>query len=615
MTRVEQQALSAELDRAITVGNPWVVFNDQPDKILQPQDLRFFSSAGAAEKFCDAANGEFDFAEQMFHSDNYRYMQAATLKASLEMDVEKNIKMDITAVARQMAEQNLSLLPGTSYDVFESALSRGQLLPVSWQRTIDPLKEIEEYHVIAHQHSGGMIYEIGHSHRVLESFGSSGEARSFMDSVVFYNELADKGTDYLIVGRFPGQSLELDVEGYAVPHSGLTLVTAHHNYENGHDYHELQPLSEPATVSRYFFMGVRDGGLLLFNDKLEPTTLDVVQQPFYPTHFINDYLPFKNSIIMNEQSFDYVKNQLFYLGFGEEVAKPLREKMEQNLTEFSIPHSRKFGQDETNSILHFSKGDQKDKDMTFFNRADITLKQPGKEDLTQTFFFGKEYNYTLQERYNMMDGRAAYREQPKMAPVEENGEVRMKPTGETYFAWRGLDFKNADQYGNFNPKVTFWNHQKEVGKYPIKGIEENYDKLRLIAKLEKGNKVDVVLLRDGHETQAKLVANPRMARLDFYDSTGQSLIVRKVEKQAVDQRQKVEMTPQEVQRAAIASHSAQKPGQSTGQNQSNAAAVSGTEAQHHSSGQDTTQKSDAKQQVAAEEQNQQGQRRKQGVRV
>jgi hypothetical protein len=162
----------------------------------------------------------------------------------------------------------------------------------------------------------------------------------------------------------------------------------------------------------------------------------------------------------------------------------------------------------------------------------------------------------------MMDGRAAYREQPKMVPVEENGEVKMKPTGETYYAWRGLDFKNADQYGNFNPKVMFWNHQKEVSKYPIKGIGGNYDKQRLIAKLEKGNKVDVILVRDGHETQAKMVANPRMARLDFYDSNGQSLIVRKVEKQAVDQTQKAEMTPQEVQKVAIARAAEQKQGQS-----------------------------------------------------
>jgi hypothetical protein len=37
----------------------------------------------------------------------------------------------------------------------------------------------------------------------------------------------------------------------------------------------------------------------------------------------------------------------------------------------------------------------------------------------------------------LMGGWAAYREQSEMAPVKGNGEVRMKPAAETYFAWRG----------------------------------------------------------------------------------------------------------------------------------------------------------------------------------
>jgi hypothetical protein len=605
---IMNEQLIRELNEVLRDGRPWVAFNNQQGKELYQQSMHFVHSAAEAERFCERANGADDFVDQFFNFDNYVYMQVATLKDSLEFEerVANPIIVDTTSVACQMTEQGLYLPAGKSIDDLEASLSQGLVFPVVWQCKIDPLKAIAEYHVIAHQHSGGMIYEIGHSHRLLESFDSLREARTFMDSAVLFNELADKGTDYLIIGRFHDQPLELDMEGYAVPHSGLTLVTAYHDHEHGHDYHELQSLSDKATLSQYFFIGLKDDKIALYNEMLELTSVGSRQQPFYPTHLINDYLPFKNSIIMNEQSFDYVKNQLFYLGFGEEVAKPLREKMEQNLTEFQIPHTRKFGQDETTSVLHFSKGDQKDKDMTFFNRADITLKQPGKEELTQTFFFGKEHNYTLQERYNMMNGRAAYREQPKMAPVEENGEVRMKPTGETYYAWRGLDFKNADQYGNFNPKVMFWNHQKEVSKYPIKGIEENYDKQRLIAKLEKGNKVDVALVRDGHETQAKMVANPRMARLDFYDSNGQSLIVRKVEKQAVEQTQKVEMTPQDVQKAAIARAAEQK--QETGQpvNQSQAAQGPANNQQH-------TQKEADKEHVANEQKP--DQRRRQGARI
>ena len=608
--------LLKELNNALAEGKPWVVFNDQPDKDLHSIAKHFFTSAGAAAQFCDEANNAFDFMEQVFNFDNYVYMPVATLKAAMAYEARESSRIDVTEITGQLAEQNLYLLPGSSFNQLEASLEQGLFFPVTWQGAIDPLKEIAEYHVIGHQHNGGQIYEIGHSHRVLESFSNYREARGFMDNAVLYNELADKGTDYLLVGRFHDRPLELDMEDYTMPHAGLTLVTAHHNYHHGHDYHEVQSLFEPAMIEQYFFAGLHEGKLRLYNDKLEPTTIGSIQHPFYLTHFINDYLTIKNSNTMNEQSFDYLKNQLFYLGFGEEVAKPLREKMEQNLTEFTLPHTRKFGQDETSSVLHFSKGIQKDKDMTFFNRADVTLKQPGKEDLTQTFFFGKEFNYTLQERYNMMDGRAAYREQPKVAPVEENGEVRMKPTGETYFGWRGLDFKNADQYGNFNPKVMFWNHQKEIGKYPIKGIEENQDRQRLITKLEKGNKVDVILVRDGQEIPAKMVANPRMARLDFYDSNGQSLIVRKVEKQAVDQTQKVEMKPQEVQKAAIARAAEQN--QDSGANQQQAQKGDtkeqvATEQKQDQATQQQSQKDTAKEQVAADQK--QEPRRRQGVRV
>ena len=120
----------------------------------------------------------FDFAEQVFNFDNYIYMQAATLKGSLafEKHLINPIEIDTSAIARQMAEQSLYLPAGKLIEDMEASLSQGLVFPVVWQRSVDPLKEIEEYHVIAHQHEGGMIYEIGHSHRVLESFGNLVEA-------------------------------------------------------------------------------------------------------------------------------------------------------------------------------------------------------------------------------------------------------------------------------------------------------------------------------------------------------------------------------------------------------------------------------------------------------
>jgi hypothetical protein len=244
--------------------------------------------------------------------------------------------------------------------------------------------------------------------------------------------------------------------------------------------------------------------------------------------------------MLNEKSFNYVKNQLLYLGFGDEIAQPLRDKMEHGLTAFTLPHVRRFGQDETHSVLHFSMGDQKD--VTFFNRFEVTLKQPDKEALTQTFFVGREYNYTLQERYNMMDGRAVYREQPRMIKGEENGQIKMIPTGETYLGWKGLNFRESDRHGNFLPKTMFWDHQKELARYPVKERSETYDYKRLLAALEKGNKTHVTILQDGQEIKGTIAANPRMQRFDFYDAAGQSLVVRPAEKQQLAQTAQLSQT-------------------------------------------------------------------------
>lgn len=257
--------------------------------------------------------------------------------------------------------------------------------------------------------------------------------------------------------------------------------------------------------------------------------------------------------MLNEKSYDYLKNQLLYLGFGEEIAAPLKERMQEGLAEFTLPHVRKFGENEMHSVLHFSRSE---KDMTFFNRFEVTLKQAGKEDLTQTFFVAKEYNYTLQERYNMLDGRFVYREQPKMNRVEENGTSKMVPTGETYFAWRGLDFKQADQHGNFLPKTMFWNHEKELLRYPIAELAEQYDHMRLLASLEKGNKATVTITRDSGDMKASIAANPRMMRFDFFDVAGRAMSVRPVQKQKVSRSEKLEPGSKQQNQAAERKESA-----------------------------------------------------------
>src|SRR3954470_18111682 len=116
---------------------------------------------------------------------------------------------------------------------------------------------------------------------------------------------------------------------------------------------------------------------------------------------------------INTQNYEYLKNQVKFLGFGENLDDVLKEKLNSGDETFTIPHQTKFGQDEVSSILHFSKS--RESDRYFFNSFDLTLKQPGKEGvLTQSYYVGRENTYTLKERYNMLDSRAVFKELNKL---------------------------------------------------------------------------------------------------------------------------------------------------------------------------------------------------------
>lgn len=314
---------------------------------------------------------------------------------------------------------------------------------------------------------------------------------------------------------------------------------------------------------------------------------------------------------MNQESFEYNRDQLQYMGFGEDIAKALNTKMEQNLTEFTLDHTRKFGKDELHSVLYFSKGDDAAKDLTFFNRFTSTLKKEGMEDLSQTFFVGPKYNYTLQERYNMMDGRAVYREQPVLERTQVGDKLKMVPTGETYWAWRALNFKEADQHGNFLPKMIRWHDQgKALEKFPIVGAEEKYMQARLLAQLQKGKQVEVNVLKGGQEVKAQMVVNAPMMRIDFYDENGQKLDIKPANRQAFEQSQKSDISPQEVQRAAMAKASSAKEGTQVADQATPSAQKAATE-QKQQAGQNEADN----QKTAVSEKQEQGTHRRQGIRV
>jgi hypothetical protein len=250
---------------------------------------------------------------------------------------------------------------------------------------------------------------------------------------------------------------------------------------------------------------------------------------------------------MNEQNFDYLKNQIKYNGFGEELQRELREKMAEGKPDFNIIHHGKFGSDVTEAALQFKKSETND--MYYFNRYLLQLKnEKGDEAFAQSFRAGRDNNITLKEAYNMMNGRAVYKE---MTPKE----------GEKYHAWLQLNFKETETNGDFKVKQMHDNYgydlKATLAKYPIKEMENPDNALSLMRSLERGNRQLVTLVVDGKEQKLSIEASPQYKSLNMYDKDMNRL---KGEQQSALQKQ----APGEKMIAGLAEKNVQQQGIGSG---------------------------------------------------
>jgi hypothetical protein len=214
---------------------------------------------------------------------------------------------------------------------------------------------------------------------------------------------------------------------------------------------------------------------------------------------------------MNQKNFEYLKDQIKFTGFGEGMENALKEKMDKGEKEFTLSHNVKYGNDIVSANLNFKKSDQGD--MYFFNSYKMSLeKEQTKEVLAQTFYINKDNNITAKEAYNLMEGRAI------------NKDLKNKD-GELYNAWIKMDFKEADDKGNFKLNHYHQNYgydlESSLAKHPIKELENEKYKDDLLNSLKKGNLQSVTFKIDGVEKKQFVEANPHFKTINVYDGSMQ----------------------------------------------------------------------------------------------
>ena len=213
-----------------------------------------------------------------------------------------------------------------------------------------------------------------------------------------------------------------------------------------------------------------------------------------------------NINVMNTQNLEFLKKSLLNLGFGEQVNKELEKNIEQKVPEFNLTAQHEFNQKKIDYTLHFKAGENQE--MYFFNKFDATLNKGKEQEMNQTFYINKGNGVTAKEAFNLMEGRAVYKQ-------------LYNKEGEGYHAWLQLDNDNLTQNGNKEMKKFNENYGFDMeGLLSGKGIkemtsQEGHD--NLFRSLKKGNVQQITVERGGEEKKYFIAASPQFKTVDLYD--------------------------------------------------------------------------------------------------
>lgn len=219
------------------------------------------------------------------------------------------------------------------------------------------------------------------------------------------------------------------------------------------------------------------------------------------------------NIMETTKEFDqvqYLKDQLKYLGFGEDstLHKDLEKGIESPKQQFEIKtvSDKALPGNTVDFVLKFNKSENGG---VFFNSYQATLKNEKNESFSHNFYVSKESTFTAKEAVNLLEGRSVKIEfhNPKTDQMEP--------------AFVKLDFKEPKtEKGNYN----FQNFYKNYGIDTVEIVEKSnlvFDKLEYkentIKSLEKGNVVKVKFELDDGVIEGKAVLNPQYKNLNLYD--------------------------------------------------------------------------------------------------
>jgi len=215
---------------------------------------------------------------------------------------------------------------------------------------------------------------------------------------------------------------------------------------------------------------------------------------------------------MNEKNFEYLKDNVKYMGFGEKQNDTLEQHLKEGKESFQMKFTADINKKPFEAALQFRRSDNSD--MYFFNSYHASLERTNGEKVDQTFYLNKGKGVTAKEAYNLLEGRAVFKGLSNKA-------------GEPYKAWIQLDFNNKDKNNNNEVKQYHENYgydlKAAVGKFPVAELDGGEKEKALMQSLQKGNIQSVTIEVNGEQRKMFIEANPQYKTVNLYNDRMQRL--------------------------------------------------------------------------------------------
>jgi len=238
-----------------------------------------------------------------------------------------------------------------------------------------------------------------------------------------------------------------------------------------------------------------------------------------------EFLTNKHQLTM--KNIEFIKNQMTYLGFGDNAISGAFDKtVEQGNERFTLtvkPKDETLAGNRAQFDLEFNKSAQSD--MYFFNTFKTTLFDKSENPLrAQTFHTNATKGVTAKESINLLEGRAV--------------KTVLNYNGEDSKVYTKLNFEETNKYGNFKYKTFNENYGVNIKEIIARseaksGLKIDNSTLDNFAKsLEKGNLVQSNFLLDTKEVTGYVALNPEFKNLDYFNRDLKKLNSRRLGDQA-----------------------------------------------------------------------------------